>query len=246
VKLDIRDFFETIDERQVYEVFVEAGYQPLVSLELARLCTRYAGHAMHIDSDKYRASGSYMIIERYTKQLLGFLPQGAPTSGALANQVARGIDKRLTLLAKKYGAVYTRYADDMTFSSASDFNRKTAVNIVRCATASIRKEGFIVHGQKTKIVPPGARKIVLGLLVDGDKLRLNKKMRARLTNHVWAVDRFGLTRHVQHANFSSIDGFVHHISGLLAFASDIDPDWSRQIAARWDDLLRRDKWKGSI
>src|SRR4051812_20736853 len=76
IKLDIRNFFETINEAQVYEVFRDAGYRPLPSVELARICTRYAGHATHIRSEKFRHRSSYSAIEPYSTPLMGFLPQG--------------------------------------------------------------------------------------------------------------------------------------------------------------------------
>ena len=111
VKLDIHDFFQSISEAQVYQVFLGTGYQPLVSLELSRICTRYAAHVEYIDQRRYRSPRQYATIRAYNRPLLGFLPQGAPTSGALANLVAGSLDVKLTELAADHGLVYTRYAD---------------------------------------------------------------------------------------------------------------------------------------
>jgi RNA-directed DNA polymerase len=126
VKLDIRDFFQSINEARVYSVFEDVGYQPLISLELARICTRYAIHAEHIDSRRYVARPHYTIINTYKKPFLGFLPQGAPTSGALANHVANSLDIKLTELADSHNVVYTRYADDLTYSSSGNFRLSPA------------------------------------------------------------------------------------------------------------------------
>jgi RNA-directed DNA polymerase len=242
VKLDIRDFFPSIDEAQVYSVFRDAGYEPLISLELARICTRYVGHVDYIEKRGYRSPTQYTTIRAYNRPLLGFLPQGAPTSGALANQAATKFDVKLTKLADSYGLTYTRYADDLTFSSSHAFDRDSALRIVKSARKILRSEHFVMHEQKTAIVPPGARKIVLGLLVDGDRIRINRKMRTRINNHIRGVEVFGLAPHKTHANFSSIDGLVRHVSGLLAFAKDIEPGWATQMQDRWHAALHANYW----
>ncbi|WP_320780219.1 reverse transcriptase family protein [Streptomyces sp. CRN 30] len=242
VKLDIRNFFETINEAQVYEVFLGAGYRPLPSVELARICTRYAGHARHVSAQAFRHRSTYRVIKTYSRPLMGFLPQGAPTSGSLANQVARKLDDELSVVAASRELVYTRYADDMVFSSSGDFRRKEASSIIREVEVLLRSYGFEPHSQKTRIVPPGARKIVLGLLVDGPVVRINRKMRSRLLRHIRGVEAFGLQAHVAHVGFSSIEGLVRHVSGLLAFASDIEPEWAESVEKRWTAALQRDGW----
>lgn len=242
VKLDIRDFFPSISEARACSIFQTAGYQPLISLEMARICTRYAGHVSYINQERYRVSPEYTTIKAYKRPMLGFLPQGAPTSGSLANLVTNSLDIKLTDLASNLGLVYTRYADDLTFSSPNDFERGAAVGLVRAARRILRSERFIMHEQKTSIIPPGARKLVLGLLVDGDRIRMSRKLRSRITNHIRGVEVFGLSQHMTHVRFSSIDGFVRHVSGLLAFAYDIEPEWAGQAQARWRAALHRDGW----
>lgn len=242
VKLDIRDFFQSINEVQVYSVFEDVGYQPLISLELARICTRYAEHAAHIDIRRYRARRHYTIIKAYKKPLLGFVPQGAPTSGALANHVSYQLDIKLTELADSHNVVYTRYADDLTFSSSSDFDRSVALDLIKETRRILRSERFVMHEQKTSIVPPGARKIVLGLLVDGGAVRISRWMRGKIEHHVRGVETFGLTNHVLHSDFSSIDGFVRHVSGTLAFTYDIEPDWTSRMGRRWRTTLQSNGW----
>jgi RNA-directed DNA polymerase len=242
VKMDIRNFFETINEARIYDIFQGVGYQPLPSLELARICTRYAGHAAHINQSLFVRNSSYRAIDAYSAPLLGFLPQGAPTSGALANRVAIPLDNRLTCLADAYGIIYSRYADDITFSSSDAFNRSKTLELIGKVRSIIRSEGFAPHDKKTRIIPPGARKIVLGLLVDGPNVRLSKRMRSRIIFHVRGVENFGLSKHVAHVRFSSIEGLVRHVGGLLAFAADIEPDWAITPSNRWHAALRGANW----
>lgn len=97
VKMDLQDFFPSVHYRRVEGLMNKLGYGDL-SYMLARLTT-------------YRTR----LADGRTVQP-GVLPQGAPTSPVIANLSSKGLDGRLTGLAKKWGAKYTRYADDLTFS----------------------------------------------------------------------------------------------------------------------------------
>lgn len=242
VKLDITNFFESINERRVFQVFDNAGYARLVALELARICTRYARHAKHVDTSQFIGDPRGGVIRPYSQPVLGFLPQGAPTSGALANLIAHELDIAFTSLTQRERMVYTRYADDLTFSSIEEFDRGRAVSLIREVSATLTRSGFSLHEKKTRVIPPGGRKLVLGLLVDRDSARLNRAMRSRIAENVRCVEKFGLATHVSHRQFSSLDGFVRHVSGLLAFAADVEPDWAHAMTNRWHTALRANNW----
>src|SRR4029079_11661853 len=109
VNADLKEFFPTISFPRVKGVFQELGYSPAVATILALLCTEsprrevtYAGRVWQV------AIGPRA------------LPQGACTSPALSNLPARALDARLTGMAQKLGWTYTRYADDLTFSTSGD------------------------------------------------------------------------------------------------------------------------------
>lgn len=241
VKLDLHDFFHSIDERRVYQQFVTLGYGRLISFEMARICTRQATANGFPYSDRFRATcRPRAAIPEYSSQLVGFLPQGAPTSGALANLVARSLDERLSIIARDHQLVYTRYADDIVLSALFPFDRALACRVIRLARRAVEKSQFSLHDKKTHIVPPGARRIVLGLLVDGDRVRLSKNMRARIASHLYGVENFGLRDHQVARGFSSLLGMVRYIDGMLSFAHDIDPQWAAPWRACWAQALRRD------
>ena len=160
IKLDVRDFFQSITERQCYGVFRSLGYGALISFELSRICTR--GPKL----DRYK--GAVPAGDRpYPQADESRLPQGAPTSPVLANMVVEALDTRLSALAASLGWTYTRYADDMAFSTPADASRGEAGKIIALAKAEVRRFGLELNGTKTVVAPPGARRIVLGLLVDG-------------------------------------------------------------------------------
>jgi len=91
--VDIEDFFPSITFEKVERVFASFGFPPGVARQLAALCC-----------------------------LHNRLPQGAPTSPAIANLVCKPLDEKLLELAKDWGAKYSRYADDLSFSGPVRFD----------------------------------------------------------------------------------------------------------------------------
>ena len=239
VKLDVHDFFASIDERRIFQVFSELNYANLVSFELARLCTRPGIGAQHrITLPKSASPSRYTVINRYqTSAGLGFLTQGGPTSGALANLVMRDIDMRISEAVEGTGIVYTRYSDDMIFSTSGSFSRREASELIQMADRMLGRDGFRRHEKKTRVISPGARKIVLGLLVDGDRIRVPVDARKRILNDIRGAERFGLPAHAQHREFSSTIAFGEHIAGMLAYCHDVDPEWTHPLWRRWAKIL---------
>jgi hypothetical protein len=132
IKMDITGFFESVSEIQVYRVFRELGYQKLVALELARIST-VAVHDLspRFSNPIWKVRKRYDAIPSYTKKVMGYLPQGAPTSPMLSNLVMRELDGIIQKLAAKAGLIYTRYSDDLTFSKRyKDFSRLQAQDFI--------------------------------------------------------------------------------------------------------------------
>jgi RNA-directed DNA polymerase len=90
------------------------------------------------------------------------LPQGAPTSPALANLCTFRADCRLQGLAKSVHAKYTRYADDLAFSGGEDFERHVE-HFSTHAAAILIEEGLSVNHRKTRIMRRGVRQHLAGL-----------------------------------------------------------------------------------
>lgn len=232
IKLDLHSFFDTITERMVFKVFRELGYSKLVSFELARITTRSQG----IERPPFRLATH--AIPSYVVSPEGRLPQGAPTSGQLANAVARSLDCKLQEYSREKGFVYTRYSDDLVFSSFELFQRERATSAMRDISDIIQKSGFFAHRKKTRVVPPGARKIVLGLLVD-DTVRLLPEHRRRIEVHLRGCEEFGLARHAEHRGFESVFSFVNHLGGWIAFAIGVEPLRARAWRERLHQVLAK-------
>lgn len=231
LKFDLHDFFGQIEERDVYRVFRERGYSALVSLELARICTR-------APTSFGSATRRYGAIPTYSVNVEGRLPQGSPTSGALSNAVATPLDHDLHSFATRLGLVYTRYSDDMVMSTSSNLDRAEAVAMIHEVGRLVAAHRFRLHRKKTRVIPPGARHVVLGLLVDGEEVRLTPEFRRRVEVHLRGVTKFGLVHHANHRDFHSLLSFVNHVDGCIAFAQSIEPAWAAGRRVAWRATLR--------
>lgn len=228
VKMDIHNFFGTVTEQQVYRVFRDYGYQPLFALELARLTTRV------VRSSGTRAPGyRYSTIPGYVSGSIGVLPQGGPTSGALANAVATRMDRRLAGIARTRGLTYTRYSDDLIFSATATWDREKSRDLISQVTAIAALSGFEIHRKKTRVVPPGARKVAVGLLVIDDGVRLLPEFRRKIEVHVRGVERNGFLAHAEHRGFDNPGSMINHVGGSISFALAVEPEWAGKMGNRW-------------
>jgi len=207
------------------------GYQPLISFELARICTRERLPARVQQQARWQYDASrYSEIPCYQTGISGHLPQGAPTSPMLANLASYRLDCTIQKVAEGYDMVYTRYADDIALSTKrEDFSRKDAGEIIGRVYSILRKYRLQPHTAKTHVSPPGARKIVLGLLVDGNRPRLSRDFRNRLERHLWGIQKHGLEFHAAHIGFKSPFSFYHHVMGLISYAKQIDTNWVNKL-----------------
>jgi RNA-directed DNA polymerase len=100
-----------------------------------------------------------------------------------------------------------------------------------------------VHRKKIAVAPPGSRKIVLGLLVDGDEARLSRAYRVRIETHLRGIAKFGLAEHAVARHFTSIWGMIRHIEGLIAHAQGIDPEYGDKLRSRLNHVLNDSGWR---
>lgn len=225
-QFDLQDFFYSVNETAVYEVFKGLGYKPLLAFEFARLCTttRLPQSKKSLLAIDHRAKHlkKYKLYSLLNKPI-GVLPQGAATSPMLSNLVAMPMDQTLEKLANELGAVYTRYADDITLSLTEQLpSGITTGDIHRKITRAITQHGFELNKKKTRVAGPGSKKVVLGLLVDGQSPRLSKQMYKRIERLLYACGKFGLEATAKHEGFDSVLGFENHLAGLIAFTKDVD------------------------
>ncbi|MEW6644487.1 MAG: reverse transcriptase family protein [Pseudomonadota bacterium] len=221
VKIDVRQFFESISERQVYFVFRSLGYPALLCFQLARICTRLSLK----EKPHPRPESGPLPYRRWPQ---GHLPQGAPTSPMLANLSVRDLDGHLSDMSKQLGWTYTRYADDLAFSRVDDVRRSAAMRLTKLVEQALGTFGLTVRHSKTSIAPPRARKLMLGVLVDRERPRLTRSFRNNLETHLYALTspKIGVRAHMRRRGFASHIGMQRHVAGLLAFAHQVDSKYA--------------------
>ena len=241
IKIDIENFFDSIKETQIYSVFESMGYNSLVSFELARLCTvQPKSTAGETIGKLSRASIEPLPYKRQQGFLAGRLPQGAPTSPMLSNLVFGSLDKTFQSLAEKKSFVYTRYADDLCFSSSKKaLKREDCLQIIKIVSRFLRANNYQINQKKLKIIPPGTTKSVLGLNVDWDSPKLSKQYKKRCQFHVRGIAKFGLAEHAKYRRFESVFGMINHVYGLINYCKDVEPNFGAGLDKSFTDTLER-------
>ena len=165
VQMDLQDFFPTVTYPRVRGLLLALGYGYPVAATLAALMTESQRQPVEVDGVVYHVP----VGPRHCVQ-------GAPTSPGLCNAVTVKLDHRLRGLAAAKGFRYTRYADDLTFSTET---RRDPAGLVSAATQIIQAEGFAVNTAKTRVSRRGRRQVVTGVSV-ASVLGLSRRERRRL------------------------------------------------------------------
>ena len=228
LRMDLRDFFPSISMLRVQAMFRTAGYPEPVANLLGGLCSNAAPRAL------WQEKGSRLDPLRMAdaRHLYSWphLPQGAPTSPALANICAYRFDCRLTGLAEACGAVYTRYADDLAFSGGEGFERGVERFYLHAA-AILLEEGFTVQHRKTRIMRQGVRQYLAGVVANQ---RLNvprpdyDRLKAILTNCI----RFGPVSQ----NREGRADFRAYLEGRISFVAMINLDRGSRLRKLFDQV----------
>ncbi|KRJ83927.1 hypothetical protein APC99_02805 [Acinetobacter baumannii] len=242
IKLDITAFFESISEVSVYKVFRSLEFPALLSFELARICTWNSPRNRNTIPPRFKISKktNYTVYSSTEGIELGHLPQGAPTSPSLSNLVCRELDKQLTAFSVKNELEYSRYSDDITFSSKNiNFSRKDAIEIIKMVYKILINYGFTPNIQKTKIISPKAKKIVLGLNVDREKVKLDKKFKNKINQNIYFClhPDIGPVRQAKYKKFSSVLGFKNHLHGLIIYALSIDKEFGEKALNNYNKIV---------
>jgi RNA-directed DNA polymerase len=218
--LDLRDFFASISAGRVYGTFRTIGYPPSVAHVLTGLCTNVVPQAVwEIVSGAAgadaRRDGSRFWLGR--QLATPHLPQGAPTSPALANLAAFGLDRRLSGLARSLELSYSRYADDLTFSGSARLRRGRR-GIETLVAEIARDEGFAINGDKTALRTRGSRQTVCGIVVN-DHPNVPRLEYDRLRALLHNAARDGPAAH----NRGAVPDFEAHVRGRIAWISAVNP-----------------------
>lgn len=226
LKFDLQDFFSSVLASRVHALFATLGYPDQVARELTALCTVATPEPV-LRRLHQHAGLSWPQVQRLRQ---AHLPQGAPTSAALANLCAFRLDLRLAGLARTLGARYTRYADDIVLSG--DRHLGQARPRIEAWLARIcMEEGFDLNLRKSRQQGNGRRQTVCNIVVN---------QRPNLPRDEF--DRFKAILHrcVQHGpasqNRDGIERWREHLQGRLAWATQLNPGKAQRLRRLFDQI----------
>lgn len=235
LRLDLEDFFASVSAARVFGVFRTAGYPEPVAHVLTGLATNAVPigewSAVPRPPDPALIGAHYRLGRRLATP---HLPQGAPTSPALANLAAFRLDRRLAGLAGALGGTYTRYADDLTFSG-SRLLRDRAERLRATVGAIAHEEGFLANHRKSAVATRATRQQICGIVVN-ERLNAPREEYDRLKAILHDAARRGPAA----ANRAGLADFRAHLLGRIAWMESLNPARGRKLRAQfarvaWDE-----------
>ncbi|HEX6828498.1 MAG TPA: reverse transcriptase family protein [Burkholderiales bacterium] len=217
LRVDLRNFFPSISAGRVNALFTTLGYPDAAARRLTGLCTNRVPMRILLNIPDARPRFRLPWAER--RQLADpHLPQGAPTSPALANLCALHLDLRLAALADTLGGTYTRYADDLAFSGDEEM-RRHAEKLSTLVAAIALEEGFEVNYRKTRVMHRSGRQILTGIVV-------NEKTNIRRGEYdsLKAILHNCLRHGPDSQNRLGHRDFRAHLLGRIGHVSSLNPD----------------------
>lgn len=246
LNIDLKDFFHTFDIYRVkfgllrelwgiknigeYKKNFEEDFKTKdeIAFLLACLCT----HPFKID-----------------EEVKSVLPQGSPTSPTLTNILCKSLDRRLQGLANRFGATYTRYADDITFSSPHNIYKQDIISrINEKGTYNdfmpelyriIYAEKFIINSAKTRLQKAGYRQEVTGLKVN-EKVNVQRRYvkQVRMWLYYWEKYGYEKAEHIFKQDYIADKGHVKKINAELVNVLDGKLEFLRMVKGAEDGTYK--------
>nr|WP_315024189.1 reverse transcriptase family protein [uncultured Aminipila sp.] len=201
LNMDIKDFFPSINQNAIEDIFSNLGYVTPVARLLSEICC-----------------------------FNEVLPQGAPTSPYLSNIICIKMDYELNAFSKRINATYTRYADDITFSSSNDLN--FAIVEIR---EILVKYGFECNDLKTHMMKGVTRKIVTGLLVN-EEIKILKQYKRKLKQEIYYCKKFGVTAHLENVKADKFINYREHLYGKAYYIKMVEPIIGEKFLKELDEI----------
>lgn len=227
LKFDLQDFFTSVRASRVHALFATLGYPDGVARELTALCTTATPEPV-LQRLHQEGGLTWAQVQRLREP---HLPQGAPTSAALANLCAFQLDLRLAGLAESIGARYSRYADDIVLSGNASLH--TARERIAAWVGYIaREEGFMLNQRKTRCQRAGRRQAVCNIVVNQHpNLPRPEFDRLKALLHQCA------TRGPQTQNHEGITDWRGHLLGRIAWARQLNPGKAQRLQQVFDRIV---------
>lgn len=184
--IDLKDFFQSIDQARVWKTLQLKPFNLDIEnrLKIANIIAALCCTEMEVE--RKDSTDKWQIIKR------NVLPQGAPTSPVLTNIVCQKLDFLLSGVAKRFNLKYSRYADDITFSSMHNVYQQDG-EFLKELNRIISEQRFHIKESKTRLQKDGYRKEVTGLLVN-EKVNVQQRYIKQLRMWLYYWERYGYER----------------------------------------------------
>ncbi len=224
LRMDLKDFFHSVPVARIGALFRRLGYPSTVAHLLQGLCTHAASATL--------AGPRFQNLPWQRRKRLNdkHLPQGAPTSPALANLCAWRFDCRLQGLADRFDLDYSRYADDIAFSGDKHLLRISPF-LQRLIGAIAIEEGFEINHRKTRVRTQAQSQRLAGMVVNQ---RPNPprdefdRLKATLHNCIH--------RGPESQNHQDHDDFKAHLAGRVAYVNWLNPAKGKKLLGLWEKI----------
>lgn len=209
VRLDVASFFPTITP-PVFEAALR----------------RFGNGVLDVSRQEDRKLLRRALFVRFGKKgrVRWMLAVGAPSSPAISNHVMLPVDRRLTSVAGEITGVYTRYADDLYFSTDVEGGCRRFADRVQEILTEELSAAFELNGDKTLYMSRGTRRVVTGVFLCPDGSISIGRERKRYIKHL--MHRYRLRDLEEEDRLQ--------LQGLLGFARDVEPDFINRLALKYD------------
>lgn len=218
--MDLKDFFTSINEARVVArlQYPPFNFNKKMALTIAGLC-----------SIRKEENGVVKFV----------LPQGAPTSPLLSNAVCDYLDRQMRRIAKRHGAHYSRYADDITFSSMHNVYQKDG-DFMREVQDVIAKQGFTINEAKTRLQKKNHRQEVTGLTVNGKPNVSHQYIHdLRCILHIWEKYGYGDAYTRFYPKYKAEKGHVKKGEPILENVIEGKLNYLRMVKGEEDAVYKR-------
>lgn len=241
--IDLKDFFPSVEQSRIWKrLQLKPFYFPKhIANIIAGLCSMRQARNVIDETKAHENDKKFKFV----------LPQGSPVSPIITNMVCDTLDRRLAGLARRFGLHYSRYADDITFSSMHYVyapNGKFRTELYRLIT----EQGFTINEDKTRLQKLGSRQEVTGIIVS-QKLNVTKNYVRDIRNILYIWDRYGYTvamtkflpkykatkGHVKKGNPDLQNVIVGKLMYLKMVKGDEDSVYTR-LYSKFHSLVQRD------
>ena len=226
LRLDLADFFASVSAGRVFGIFQTLGYHSDVAHTLTGLTTNAVpGHVWNV----VRAASSAPVPATFhlgRALATPHLPQGAPTSPALANLAAFRLDRRLAGLAAAAGLRYSRYADDLAFSGSR--LPRGGRDLEALVATIVRDEGFALNAGKSVLRTRAARQTVCGIVVNATP-NVSRAEYDRLKAILHNAARDG-------AAAQGLTGRAAELQGRIAWVASLNPGRGAKLRRRFEQI----------